>query len=375
MGNENIGGLRFGYVQRYPFVDGYIFTGTSKLSGITEGQKANSELTWEKDKKTNIGLELEFADGFGLIVDLFQNNRYDILDRPSTSLPQVLGYSGFPETNLGKVNSKGVEASLSYTSNKRKKVQFNIDAQASYSKNEIVFSDEAFQINSNRITTGRQVGYGYGLEAIGLFSQADVNDPSVARPVGFIIRPGDIKYKDLGGPQGVPDGVIDENDNKGIGNYNLPDWTFALQGGIKVRAFDLNLVVQGVTGINVNLSGDRYYAFQNNGKVSEIALSRWTPETASTATYPRLSSTDNTNNFGRFSTFWQRNGSYLKLRSAQFGYTVPLNALRKFGLQKTRIFVNGTNLLAFDHIDGADVEALGGYPAVRSVSLGLNLNF
>lgn len=375
VGNENIGGLRFGYAQRYPFVDGYIFTGTTKLGAITEGQRANPDLTWEKEKKANLGFEMSFAKGFGLILDLFQNNRYDILDKPNTTLPAILGFNGVPETNLGKVKNKGFEATLSYQSTKTSNVQFNFNAQASYNQNKIVYNDEAFQINSGRITTGRPVGYGFGLEAIGFFSAADVADLKIARPVGLVIRPGDLKYKDIGGPLGVPDGLIDDNDSSPIGNYNLPDWTFAFQSGVSYKGADLNLVFQGVTGINVNLSGNRYYAFQNNGKVAELALGRWTPETASTATYPRLSSTDNTNNFNRFSSFWKIDASYLKLRSAEIGYTIPVKALKKVGLDKTRVFANGTNLFSLDHLDEADVEALGGYPALRTFSLGVNLHF
>ncbi|TCD28358.1 TonB-dependent receptor [Pedobacter psychrodurus] len=375
VGNENIGGLRFGYAQRYPFVDGYIFTGTSKLGAITEGQRANPELTWEKEKKANVGFEMNFAKGFGLIVDLFQNNRFDILDKPNSTIPLIVGYNGVPETNLGKVKNKGLEAMISYQSNQSKKLQFNFNAQASYNKNEIVFNDELTQVNAARVTTGMPVGYGYGLEAIGFFSGADVSDNTIARPTGLVIRPGDIKYRDIGGPLGVPDGIIDDNDSAPIGNYNLPDWTFSFQSGVSYKGVDLNLVFQGVTGINLNLSGNRYYAFQNNGKVSEIALKRWTPETASTATYPRLSSIDNTNNFNSFSTFWKRDASYLKLRSAEIGYTLPVKTLKRLGLQKTRVFINGTNLFSLDHLDEADVEALGGYPALRTVSLGLNLHF
>ncbi|TCD01558.1 SusC/RagA family TonB-linked outer membrane protein [Pedobacter psychroterrae] len=375
VGNENIGGLRFGYAQRYPFVDGYIFTGTSKLGAITEGQRANPNLTWEKEKKSNIGFEMNFANGFGLAMDVFQNNRFDILDRPNTTIPAILGYNGLPETNLGKVKNKGLEALLSYHSNEAKKLRFNFNAQASYNENEIVFNDELTQINKARITTGMPIGYGFGLEAIGFFTDADVNNNAIARPIGLIIKPGDIKYRDIGGPLGVPDGIIDDNDSTPIGNYNLPDWTFSLQTGVSYKAVDLNLIFQGVTGINLNLSGNRYYAFQNNGKVSEIALNRWTPETAATATYPRLSSSDNTNNFNRFSSFWRRDASYIKLRSAEIGYTIPASALKKLRLQKTRLFINGTNLFSLDHLEEADVEALGGYPALRTVSLGLNLHF
>ena len=119
--------------------------------------------------------------------------------------------------------------------------------------------------------------------------------------------------------------------------------------------------------------GNYFAAFQNNGQVGPIALGRWTPETASTATYPRLSAKDNLNNY-LYSDFWQRDGSYLKLRSAEIGYTFSDDLLRKVRIQSVRLFVNGTNLFCWDKIPYGDPSALTGFPVMRTFTAGLNIH-
>jgi hypothetical protein len=182
-----------------------------------------------------------------------------------------------------------------------------------------------------------------------------------------------VKYDDIGGPLGVPDGVIDANDNQAIGNPGLPDLTFGLQAGIKYKGFDLDLNFQGVRGNTVNLTGNQFRPFQNNGQAGEIALERWTPATAATATFPRLTADNNQNNY-RFSTFYQRDGSFIKLRSAELGYSFSGNLVKRTKIQLARLFITGTNLFSIDHIKYGDPESLStGYPAYRTVTLGARI--
>jgi hypothetical protein len=121
------------------------------------------------------------------------------------------------------------------------------------------------------------------------------------------------------------------------------------------------------------MSGNYYYAFQNQGKVSEVALGRWTPATAASATYPRLSSTDNLNNY-RSSSFWQNDGSSLTLRSTELGYTLPGAITNKVNIDNARVFVNGTNLFSLDKdwISGIR-NRWPGYPSVRTFSIGVRI--
>jgi hypothetical protein len=143
--------------------------------------------------------------------------------------------------------------------------------------------------------------------------------------------------------------------------------------GAKFRGFDFSAFLHAVTERDVYLGSPYYRAFQGRGKISEAALGRWTPETASTATYPRLSAIDDQNNF-QGSTFWICDGSFIKLRTIELGYTFKnLVSSRNSTL---RIFVNGNNLFSFDHVKDSDPEMLsGGYPAVRTLSVGAKLDF
>jgi hypothetical protein len=169
--------------------------------------------------------------------------------------------------------------------------------------------------------------------------------------------------------------LIDQNDTKAIGNTNTPTLTFGLHTGIEYKGFDLDFLFQGVTGNTVYLGGTQFHAFQNNGKVAPIALDRWTPETAASATYPRLTASNNLNNY-RFSSFWQRDGSFVKLRSVELGYSLSEKWVKRFKISKARFFVNGTNLFSLDKLEGyIDPETRSGYPALKTLSLGIRTQF
>ncbi len=131
----------------------------------------------------------------------------------------------------------------------------------------------------------------------------------------------------------------------------MPTLTLSLHPTFQYRGFDLTFLLQGVTGRTSYFGGPLFQAFQNNGQVAPIALDRWTPATAETATYPRLSAANNLNNF-QYSTFWQRNGSFAKLRSLELGYTLPASFAERIQLNTARVFLNGTNLLSFDSLTG-----------------------
>jgi TonB-linked SusC/RagA family outer membrane protein len=372
VGNEAIGGQRFMFAQRYPFGASYWFgTNNTLVNSISEGRRLNPDVTWEKEKKANIGIEANLFNHIGIVVDVFKNNRYDILASAAATLPSFLGFNGLPDLNIGTVENKGFEATLRYNTDVKKAFQVFAEATVFYAKNKITYRGEAIELNQNLYRTGWPVGQTFGLQALGLF-QSDAEIATSAKPLGISIKPGDIRYQDIGGPNGVPDGVIDGNDVTAIGKSETPEWTAGFHTGASFKGFDIDLFFQGVTGVSRSLGGSRYYAFQNNGQIGEIALNRWTPQTAATADYPRLSANNNLNNY-RGSSFWQRDASFIKLRNAEIGYTLATKTMTKIGLTQTRIFVNGTNLLTFDKIKEGDVEALYGYPALRTVSLGVKV--
>ena len=324
----------------------------------------------------NVGLDATLFKNLDVSLDYFNRDRYDILVPSSSTTAMILGITT-PNLNQGKTNSKGLEAAIRYNSNRQKDLQFFVEPIVSYFKNKIVFNAEALQLNTQLYSTGQSLGQPFGLKAIGFYSPEDIAqrliDPkSVPGVLTEVIKAGDIKYQDIGGPEGKPDGIIDGSDRMPIGNPSLPKIVAGLHTGLKFKGFDLDLVFQGVTGNTVSLTGNYFQAFQGNGQVAPIALNRWTAATAATADYPRLSSKDNLNNY-QFSTFWQRDGSFIKLRSAEIGYTLPIELTTKVGISSARLFVNGTNLFSLDKIAYGDPESLTGYPVMRTITAGFKI--
>ncbi len=356
---------------------GYFFgTGNTAVGGFAENTLANNNITWEKEKSMNVGFDATLFKNFDLSVDYFNRDRYDILV-PSTSVTPLLSGIVTQNLNQGKTNSKGMEVAIRYNTNSQKDLQFFIEPIVSYFKNKVVFNAEALQLNPALLSTGQSLGQPFGLKAIGFYTPEDiaqrlVNPKSVPGVLTEVIKAGDIKFQDIGGPEGKPDGIIDGNDRMPIGNPGLPKIVAGLHTGLKFKGFDLDLVFQGVTGNTVSLTGNYFQAFQSNGQVAPIALTRWTPATAATADYPRLSSKDNLNNY-QFSTFWQRDGSFIKLRSAEIGYTLPVELTTKVRISVARLFLNGTNLFSLDKIPYGDPESLTGYPVTRTVTVGLKI--
>ena len=366
VGNDNIGGIRYMFDQYYDGYGYHLGNSNNVQDGLVQGKLANPDVTWEKEKKFNVGFEATLVNKIDVSFDYFIQKRSNILSQPYRTVPDYLGISR-PDINIGKVGNKGLETSIRYNGIGKKDLTYFVETSLWYAKNKVVYNAEAIQENEYLYGTGRIVGQPFVLEAIGFFKDEDDILKSPTQTFTDV-RPGDIKYKDQN-----KDGKIDSNDYYPIGYTSMPQITLGLHGGITFKGFDMDIFFQGAANRTVYCGGKYYHAFQNDAKVSSIALGRWTPETAETATYPRLSSENNLNNY-QASSFWQKNGNFLKLRSLEIGYTLPFQLSRKINLEKVRIFANGTNLFSLDHMDGfTDPETMSGYPALRIISFGLSI--
>lgn len=366
VGNDNIGGIRYMFDQYYDGYGYHLGNSNNVQDGLVQGKLANPDVTWEKEKKFNVGFEATLVNKIDVSFDYFIQKRSNILSQPYRTVPDYLGISR-PDINIGKVDNKGLETSIRYNGIGKKDLTYFVETSLWYAKNKVVYNAEAIQENEYLYGTGRIVGQPFVLEAIGFFKDEDDILKSPTQTFTDV-RPGDIKYKDQN-----KDGKIDSNDYYPIGYTSMPQITLGLHGGITFKGFDMDIFFQGAANRTVYCGGKYYHAFQNDGKISSIALGRWTPETAETATYPRLSSENNLNNY-QASSFWQKNGNFLKLRSLEIGYTLPFQLSRKINLEKVRIFANGTNLFSLDHMDGfTDSETMSGYPALRIISFGLSI--
>ena len=367
-GNDYLGVQRFLYEQYYDFEGNFYYgPGNTVVNGYAEAQIANPDLTWEKEREMNIGFEAVLAQHLNISFDLFQQNRTDILATPNITVPQFLG-TITPKFNIGEVTNRGFEATAGYTSHRSGSFQYFVDLSAWYARNEIVFMSETPQSDSYMYRTGHPVDQPFLLEDLGFFQdQTDINGSP--QQVFAEVQPGDLKYKDQNS-----DGFVDQKDAYPTGYTDIPEITFSFNAGLNYKLIYMDLLFVAVSNRSVYLSGKDFYAFQQDGKVTSWALERWTPATKNSANYPRLSSMNNQNNF-QPSTFWQRNGSFVKLQYAEIGIQLPKRMIERIHLTETRIFINGTNLFSIDKVEVADPEILSGYPAIRSYSIGVKIQF
>ncbi|HWV69288.1 TonB-dependent receptor [Chitinophaga sp.] len=367
VGNDQVGGRRFPYKQYYNGGAGYYFgTDNRYAAGMDEGSLANPDITWEKDRRANIGIDASLLrNRVTLAFDFFDEKRKDILAERYGAIPGYIGV-GLPAENVGSVRSRGFELQLGYQSEVKHSFSYFASASAAFARNKILYMAEAQQPYAYLNRTGQSIGQPFGLQAIGFFKdEADIS--ASPQQIFAPVKPGDIKYKDQNG-----DNIIDIYDEVAIGKPVLPEWTFGLHLGVQYKGFDLDAFFQGVANRSVMLSGPLVWAFVNDAKAAPMAMGRWTPETAATATYPRLTTAANDNNY-RSTDFWQRNGSFVKLRNIELGYTFPASLLSHIRMQQLRIYVNAVNVFSLDHIHFADPETLSGYPAMRSVNAGVRV--
>lgn len=362
----------FSYYQRYFDASSVYFgTGASSATAITEQPLANRNIRWESANKFNIGADAAFLDNrLSLALEYFNNKYYDLLQIRGTSTT-LIGNT-YPRENIGQNRYNGFELKIGWQEKTNSGLQYFASLNASTLKSEVLFSDEVYRPYDWMKRTGQSVNQIFGYESKGLFqTQGEIDN--AATTVGYTPQPGDIKYSDLNS-----DGVIDQFDIAPIGRVGKPLFFFGLSLGAEYKGFDISALVQGVANRDVYVGGSSIWAFQNNGngQAYENNLNRWTPQTAATATYPRLNIGANTNNQAQ-SSYWLRNGDYLRLKQLEIGYNLPKQWLSKIRLSNLRLFVGGYNLFTVqsDELDDRDPEVISGfsYPNQRIVNFGITI--
>lgn len=352
----------------YPFNSGFQSDfGRTYLDAI-----ATSGLTREKAAKFNAGVDATLFGGLDFSFDGFYQRRSNIWVSTAGKYSSELGVDA-PYEGDGIVDSWGWEASLDY--NKQiGKVKFNIGANIDYYRSQIKEQDEAPKLYPNLVSTGHRVSQLFGYKAIGFFKdQADI-DASKPQLLGSTPRPGDIKYEDVNG-----DGQIDTNDKTAIGYSTVaPEIYYNIHLGVEWKGLGIDAMFQGTgryTGVLSTKS--MYKPLVGNTTISQYYYdNRWTPETASTAKFPALSSTSNANNYNT-NTLWMFDRSFFKLRNIEVYYNFPKAMLAKTKLlNAAKLYVRGVDLFSFDQLDESDPEVFGATnPLNRSIVAGLSVTF
>ncbi len=342
-------------------------------SGWREGRMASLGSTHEKAAKYNIGIDATILKGLNITLDGYYQHRYDQWVSSSGKYSSVAGVT-FPYINGGVVNSWGLEAGAQYKHEIAPKLVLTAGANYTLAKNKIKEEYEEPREYSYLERTNHPVGSIFGYQAIGFFAdQADVDNSPVQR-LGTEPKPGDIKFKDQNG-----DNVIDEKDQVRMGyNTYCPEIYYSFNIGLEYRGLGFYAMFQGAGNYSAYLDTKSIYRpLVGNNNIGQYYFDhRWTPETASTAKYPRLSSEDNQNNYNTNSV-WIANRSFLKLRNVEIFYNFPQSILAPTRyINNAKLYVRGVDLLCFDHIKRSDPECYGAdYPVNRSLNIGLVLGF
>ncbi|MDR2384660.1 MAG: SusC/RagA family TonB-linked outer membrane protein [Tannerella sp.] len=370
--NDQLGGNRFLYLD---YID----------SGGNEGLKGNPDLSAEKIKMQNYGIELGLFHSVSLSFDYFHHRTDNMLIGIGSTVPVYqgipLGY--YPKLNNGKMENKGFEIEFNY--DKQLTQDLSVFATAGFSQavNKVIKINEspyAEDYPYRYHTEGYSVGQPWGLlinrnNGNGIFNSAEELAGYDLTYSHGTPRVGDFIYSDLNN-----DGMIDEKDYAPLGYPSFPQQYFNFSGGFNYKNFEVNVLFQGVNQTSFFLSGIGAYEYQSQGIFNDIHLQAWTPERYAAGeeiTFPALSLSQSTNHISN--SYFLQNGAYLRLKNAEIAYTLPESIARKIAAEKIRIMLTGLNLLTFDklrtkHVD-PEIRNMNAFQPYRVYNIGISLTF
>ncbi|WP_460541181.1 SusC/RagA family TonB-linked outer membrane protein [Echinicola sediminis] len=350
------------------------------FGGMMYSQVASPYVTWEVATKQNLGFDFE-TNKITANLDFFDEERTGIY-MARQFLPAMVGLESTPRANVGIVKSRGFDGRFKYIQ-QIGGVTLTARSNITYSKNEIIERDEENNVYPYQNEEGFRVGQSRGLVALGLFEDYDDIRNSPTQMFGTY-QPGDIKYKDVNG-----DGVINDGDRVAIGATRRPNLIYGLGASASWKGFNLGVHFQGAGKSTFSTFGKTVFAFSEGewGQVMKgiMGNNRWIDSDISedpstedpNASYPRLSFGPNPNNF-RESTFWLRDGRYLRLKTIDFGYSLPNHLTKLIRANNIRLFVVGTNLFTWSKFKLWDPELATprgeDYPPAKSITLGISVN-
>lgn len=322
---------------------------------------------WERSQKLDVGIDITLFRNWNIIFDYFHEKRYNIL-MMRAAWPNMIGFSNaLPYSPIGEMSNQGYEVSTSYSTQIGKNLTIDFRGNFTYTKNKYVYIDEIWHEYPWQIKTGRPLSYQYGYVAEGLFGSQEEIDNHAKQELGSTPMPGDIKYRDLNG-----DGVINSYDQAFISELGKdPRIQYGFGVNLTYKKWDLGVFFNGsaMRKINMNKDGGVHpFGAESHNIFQYVAENRWTEENQNPhAQYPRLGITNSeTDNNRQNSTYWLRNGNFLRFKQLEVGYTF------KYG----RVYLTGDNIAVFSPFKEWDPELEWyKYPLQRTFNIGLQLNF
>jgi TonB-linked SusC/RagA family outer membrane protein len=385
VGNDKIGGNRFLFLPS-SFTSGasyFLGLANTPMTGYREASIGNPGVTWEVAKKLNIGGDFRFfKDKLTVAADVFSEKREKILW--NLNVPITFGPTNLISPyNIGVAENKGFEIEMGFRDViKSSKLTYYANANFTYTRNRIVYMDEAPQPFAGLAMTGNRIGQPKGLIAEGIYNTwEEINNPKRPKSVweGAGLVPGDIRYKDVNG-----DGIIDDNDRSNIGNPNIPGIIYGATVGAQWKGFEISLFFQGAAQVSTYLTGESAWPFIAGTKTAfERAKESWSAERFANGqkiTLPRLTAAPDANRHNyRVSSFWMQDASYLRLKNVEVAYTFAPKIIQKLSLKSLRVYMNGQNLVTWTKMEYFDPEIPSSngavYPMMRVFNFGVNVQF
>lgn len=351
-------------------------------NGISISRYSDKDITWEISRKTNLGLELNLYNSLELQVDYFREKRSNILQQRS-SIPTTMGLQAVPKANIGKAKGDGIEISLDYNKTFNKNTWMLLRGNFTYASSKYELYEEPEYVNAPwRSHKGQKISQRWGYIAERLFVDEEEVKNSPVQTFGEY-GAGDIKYKDINN-----DGKIDADDTVPIGYPTTPEIIYGFGMSFGYRNFDFSVFFQGSARSSFWISPGSIAPFRTNSSVSsmtgtralmqKIADSHWSEDNRDIhAFWPRLSAEAISNN-EVVSTWWMRNGSFLRLKTFEIGYSLPKKFTRHIKSEGIRFYFSGSNLLQFRKFKLWDPEQAGNafnYPLQRVLNIGLDIEF
>jgi TonB-linked SusC/RagA family outer membrane protein len=363
-----------GVAGTYPIGSNYPNGGGLAEQGVPGSQVlANVNATWERVDKLDAGIDLAFFNNRLLLTADYYHERYfDVMQTRGRSIA-LIG-SSYPAENIGIDLYEGGEGTLTYQDHIGG-LNYFFTGNVSMQQSKVIFMDEQSQAYAWNIHTGHPVGQRYGLMADGLY-QTGAEAAMAPTIAGYTLHAGDIRYKDLNN-----DGVIDQFDVAPVGKER-PLIYYGLTAGLSYKGIEVSVLLQGAANREEYVANgytDAGFQGQNNGysQAYEQAMGRWIPENGATAQYPRLTAGGNGYNYSPLftsSSFFLRNGNYLRIKNVDVGYTLPYTWLRKIKLRGIRVFANAQNLFTHAAYKGIDPEVpFPNYPMQKVINTGITV--
>lgn len=378
VGNSNIGGRRFAYISTVGGGNGGYSYGQNgvdnNIGGLDIGDYAVS-VTWEKAKKSNLGVEMKFwKNSISLTADVFDESRTGIF-RQRGDVPNYAGIRTLPWANLGEIHNKGIDATLEINKQVARDIFIGFRGNFTWNRAKIINDANAPWPYPWQQRIGEKLGKRFGYTALGLF-ESDEEVANSAYQTGSN-HAGDIRYKDLNG-----DGKIDSYDGGPIGYGSIPEIVYGFGPTITYKGWSLAGWFKGISNVDIQLNGDGLQPFSQGGERGNLMkqiTDRWTPDNPNKRPlYPRLTYGSDNMNYAN-SSWWTKNGAFLRLQTVQLSYNFTDDWLKYAGMSNLNIYFIGYNLVTLSEFDMWDVELGDGrgaqYPLTKTFNIGIKCTF